>query len=257
MTKFPTAAGVVFLVAAVVVAPSAQPLSRLTGRVIGGVDAPVAGADVRIDAMFGFRGEDYVGQKVFTLKANPKGEWALIGFKAGIWMFAAWADGRLPDAIALPINISMAQSSGVGGDLPNWHPILRPMPIPDTPAGAVLREAADAAIAGKTQAMAAALARVADSNDPTVLIAAGRICLVGHDAPSARPFFRRALEREPQAFGGAIGMATTALLQQNIDTAVSELAEARKLTTDKDERSYITAAINDLNKVRVTWTRHG
>src|SRR3954465_3939788 len=108
MNRLFAAAAVCMLAAA---APSAQPLTRLTGRVVSGVDAPLAGADVRIEAMFGFRGEDYLGQKLFTLKTNPKGEWSLIGFKAGIWTFAAWIDDRLPDLIALPINISMAQSS--------------------------------------------------------------------------------------------------------------------------------------------------
>src|SRR5262245_34716114 len=97
----------------------AQPLSRLRGRVASGVDGPLA-ATVRVEALYGFRGEDYVGQKTYEIRTNAKGEWALIGFKAGGWVFEAWADGRLPDAIVLPITLGAASSSGVAGDTPQW-----------------------------------------------------------------------------------------------------------------------------------------
>jgi hypothetical protein len=97
---------------------TAQPLDRLKGRVHGEGGGPVNGADVRIEALVGFRGESYAGQRFFTARTNAKGEWALIGFKSGIWMFDASAPDQLPDAIALPIGLIMAQSSESAGPCP-------------------------------------------------------------------------------------------------------------------------------------------
>ena len=235
---------------------AAQPLSRLKGRVVTAVDGAVA-AEIHIEALYGFRGDDYAGQRNYTLKADAKGEWALIGFRPGAWAFEAWADGRVPDAIVLPINLGAAPSSGVGGDTPAWHPLLRIAPMPQGPSGDLLREAVAAARSRNRQTMTAALARLAESNDASVLSAAGRICLAARDAPSARPFFRRALSRDPELFSAALGMASSALMQKDFDTAGTEFAEARKLTTDRDERSYLSAAVADLTKLHITWKRTG
>jgi hypothetical protein len=230
---------------------TAQPLGRLKGRVLLDQGAPADAATVRIEAMFGFLGEDFAGQKIFATRTDVKGEWALIGFKAGIWVFEASAPDRLPDVVALPFNLSVPPSSGVGGDVPSWHPVLRLMSAPATPTGEVLKEAAAAALAGRPQVVSAALARIADSGDAAILTAAGRICLVLRDAAIARPFFRRALDRDASSFGAALGMATTALMQKDFDAAARAYGEARDRTTDKDERSYLTAAIADLTKVHI------
>ena len=68
------------------------------------------------------------------------------------------------------------------------------------------------------------------------------------DATVARPFFRRALERDPKSFRAALGMGSTALMQRDVDTAARAFGEARSLTKDKDERGYLSAAIVELNK---------
>src|SRR5262249_13114408 len=193
------------------------------------------------------------GQKTFQVESNAKGEWSLIAFRPGAWAFDAWAPGMLPDAVVLPFNIAMAPSSGVAGDTPPWHPVLRLAPPPATPAGANLNPAAEAARRAGAPAVAAALVPLENSSDPSVLVAAGRICLVLRDAGSARPFFRRALERDPQSFGAVLGLGSTALMQRDFDAAARAFGDARKLTTDKDERAYLSAAINDLDKVHVTW----
>ncbi|HEY7287628.1 MAG TPA: hypothetical protein VH497_19390 [Vicinamibacterales bacterium] len=232
-------------------ASEAQPLGRLTGKVWSEAGTGVESANIRIEALYGFLGGDYAGQKTFDLRTNSKGDWALIGFKAGIWVFEASAPGRLPDVIALPFNVSVAPSSGVGGEVPSWHPILRLATVPATPTGEVLARAAEAALAGRSQAVAAELVRIADSNDEETLTAAGRICLVLRDPSTARPFFRRALERNPQSFGAAMGLATTALMQKDFDSAGKAYGDARDRTTDKGERSCLTAAIGDVNKVHV------
>jgi hypothetical protein len=228
-----------------------QPLARLTGRVSTDTGTGVDAAKLRVEALYGFLGGDFTGQKAFSVRTNAKGEWALIGFKAGIWVFEASAAGRLPDVIALPFNVSVAQPSGVGGDVPTWHPVLRLVAVPSTAIGERLARAAEAALAGQSQEVAAELVRIADSNDEQTLTAAGRICLVLRDPSTARPFFRRALEKDPQSFGAAMGLASTALMQKDFDTAGRAYGAARDRTTDKGERSYLTAAIGDVNKVHV------
>jgi hypothetical protein len=43
-------------------------------------------------------------------------------------------------------------------------------------------------------------------------------------------------------------MGSTALMQRDVDSAAKAFGEARERTKDKDERSYLSAAINELNK---------
>ena len=90
----------------------AQPLDRLTGRVLTERGEPLKDVDVRIEALFGFAGGDFLGQRTFTTRTNAKGDWALLGLKAGIWMFDASAPGQLPDAVALPFNL--VSPAGIG-----------------------------------------------------------------------------------------------------------------------------------------------
>jgi hypothetical protein len=227
---------------------SAQPLDRLTGRILADDGAPLKDADVRVEAIFGFAGGDYLGQRTFSARTNEKGQWALLAFKAGIWVFDASAPGRLPDAIALPFNLVTPPNSGVGGLLPAWHPILRPTAVPDTAIGRTLAEAADAAREGRRDRVTPLLAGLSESNSADVLVAAGRICLVLRDAVIARPLFRRALEKDPASFAAALGMGSTALMQRDVDSAAKAFGDARDRTKDKDERSYLSAAIAELNK---------
>ncbi len=109
---------------------SAQPLDRLTGKVFDAAGAAVPDADVRVEAMFGFAGGDFLGQRTFAARTNAKGEWALLAFKAGIWVFDAAAPGRLPDSIALPFNLVAPAGSGIDRLTPVWHPVLRLSPAP-------------------------------------------------------------------------------------------------------------------------------
>jgi hypothetical protein len=154
----------------------------------------------------------------------------------------------LPDVVALPFNLVSPPGTGITGLVPAWHPILRPTPVPAGDTGQLLADALDAARAGRPERATPLLARIADSSDAAVLIAAGRICLLLKDPTVARPFFRRALERDPTSLGAAIGMGSSALMQRDVDAAGRAFGEARKLTKDNDERGYLAAAINELNK---------
>ena len=233
---------------AVGVAVAAQPLDRLTGKVFTGENDPVKETDVHVEAIFGFAGGDFLGQKTFATRTNAKGEWALLAFKAGVWLFDASAPGHLPDAIALPFNLVSPPGSGIAGMVPTWHPVLRPMPTPAGEIGQQLADALEAVRANRADRATPLLARLADSGDVNVLTAAGRICLLLKDATVARPFFRRAAEKDPNSFAAALGMGSSALMQRDVDSAGKAFNDARRLTKDKDERSYLSAAINELNK---------
>jgi len=226
----------------------AQPLDRLTGRVVTGRGEPMKDADVRVEALFGFAGREYLGQRTFSARTSEKGIWALLAFKAGIWIFDAAAPGQLPDAVALPFNLVVPPGSGIAGVVPVWHPILRLVPLPDGDIGRMLADAADAARAGRPERATPLLSRLSDTSDVNVLVAAGRICLVMRDPTVARPFFRRALDRDPKSFGATLGMASTALMQRDVDAAGRAFSEARNLTREKDERGYLSAAVAELNK---------
>lgn len=230
------------------VAIAGQPLDRLTGKVMTDTGAAVADADVRVEAMFGFAGGDFLGQRTFAARTNAKGEWGLLAFKAGIWVFDAAAPGRLPDAVALPFNLVAPASSGIDRLTPVWHPLLKLLPMPAGDLGQALSEAAEAARAQRPERVTPLLSRFADSSDAVVLAAAGSICLLMRDPTVARPLFRRALDRDPSSFRAALGMGSSALMQRDVDSAAKAFAEARNLTKDKDERGYLAAAIVELNK---------
>ena len=226
----------------------AQPLDRLSGRVLGDGAAPMPDTEVRVEAIFGFAGGDFLGQRTFSARTNGKGEWALLAFKSGIWVFDASAPGRLPDTIALPFNLVAPASSGIDRLTPVWHPVLRLSPAPGGDVGRLLSDAADAARARRPDRVTPLLARLAESNDAVILTAAGSVCLLMRDPTVARPFFRRALERDPTSFRAMLGMGSSALMQRNVDEAAKSFAAARNLTKDKDERGYLSAAIVELNK---------
>ena len=237
---------IAFVLAAATLA--AQPLDRLTGRVLTIGGAPIRDADVHVEAIFGFAGSDFLGQKTFTARTNAKGEWALIAFKSGVWMFDASLAGHVPDVVALPFNLVAPAGSGVNRMTPAWQPVLRPTPLPDGEIGQLLAEATEAARAGRSDRVVPLLKRVSDSSDAGVLDAAGRVLLLMRDPTLARPFFRRALERDPQSFRAALGMGSSALMQRDVDAAARGFGEARDRIRDKDVRSYLSAAINELNK---------
>jgi hypothetical protein len=228
----------------------AEPLSRLRGKVVTDRAEPVPLADVRVEARFGFAGSDFTGQRTYAAKANAKGEWTIIGFTAGIWVFDAAAPGRAPDAVALPFNLVTPAGQAMADAIPTWQPILKLEPLPAGDVGRRLAEAADAARARETSRVRPMLVELDDA-DPNILNALGHICLLMADDGAARAFFHRALDRDPGSFAAALGMASTALLQRDFDAAARAYGAARDLTADKAEQRYLTAAIRDLSKIHV------
>src|SRR5438067_9846885 len=102
----------------------AEPLSRLRGRVIATNGDAIAAADLRVEARFGFGGGSFTGQRRYATKTNANGEWSIIGFTAGIWVFDASAPGHLRHVVALPFNLVTPAGQGLD-TVPTWQPVLR------------------------------------------------------------------------------------------------------------------------------------
>lgn len=231
-------------------APS-QPLGRLRGKVLSDRNEPMA-TEVRIEALSGPRGEEYVGQRSYRILSNAKGEWALLGFKAGTWMFASAPEGLVPDAVVLPINVFVPAGAGLEGTAPSWQPVLKPSSAPSGELGKWLSDAAAAGRAGNKAQVTQTLSLVPADADAKALAAAGRVCLLARDAGLARALFTRALERDPSSFRAQLGLGSTAMMVSDFSAAGKAFKAARDLTTDKDERTYLTAAIADLSRMDIS-----
>ena len=230
---------------------SAQPLNRLKGKVLTDAGVPLE-ADVRIEAITGPRGEGYVGQHVFSVRSGAKGDWTLIGVKAGAWMFAVAPPGYAPDAIVLPINLLVPAGSSIAGISPSWQPVLKAMPLPDGETGDWLRKGIAAALAGEATRVVDVMSLVPHAADAIAIAAAGRICLLAGNAGLARTLFAQALEFDAKSYRARLGMASTALMAADFSGAAKAFKAARELTTDKDERNYLTAAIADLSRMDIS-----
>src|SRR5262249_4043338 len=110
---------------------AAQPVTRLKGRVVSERGDPIEGATVRAEAMYGFAAGDYVGQRTYEARTNAKGEWSIVGFKAGVWLFDVAAADRLPETVALPINLVTAIGSGSSGLMATWQLVLKHTTVPE------------------------------------------------------------------------------------------------------------------------------
>jgi len=210
-----SAATAVLLCAASV---AAQPVSRLKGRVVDEKGAPVEGAEVRAEALYGFAAGDYVGQRTFADRTNAKGEWSVQDLKGGIWVFDASAPGRLPDAVAVPIHLLIAVGSGASGLMLPWQLVLT---LTTPPAG-----------------------------DPYQQLVAS--APTARDAATARGLFVRAVERDPKSFAAALGAASAALMLRDFDAASRGFAAARDRTASKDEQKYLAAALDEVRQVHIS-----
>jgi len=235
----------------IVGAAAAQPLNRLKGRIVGEHGEPIE-ADVRIEAVSGPRGEGYVGQRTYTVRSNAKGAWTLIGFKAGSWMFAVAPPDLLLDVVVLPINVLVPAGSGIAGLVPSWQPVLKPAPVPHGAVGDWLTQGSTAALAGDHARASQTMSVVPADADGAALAAAGRVCLWAHDLGLARTLFTRALALDPSSFRATLGLGSTALMLSDFNAAGRAFKAARELTHDKDERTYLTAAIADLSRMDIS-----
>ena len=137
-----------------------HPAFRIKGRVITDAGAPIAGATVRLEAVFGYAAGTFAGQRLFDTTTNGKGEWNVGALQPGIWIFEVGAPGYLPEAVALPIRLLTTVSQGTANNTLLWDLVLKPLKTPDDPWGEFITEVAALAAAGKADDVRSALQRI-------------------------------------------------------------------------------------------------
>lgn len=225
----------------------AQTALRLRGQAQAASGSGVP-ASIELEAVYGFRGLDFVGQKTFTARSNGKGQWSVLGVTSGAWVFAAHAPAYLPQVVLLPVQFTQRNpASATGGQLP-WEVGFDLAPRDAHPA---LGAAADAALAGRRGEVAAHLAAVFETGEAETLVAAGEIALYARDAGLARALFDRALVKAPTSGRARLGLASSAMLLGAWDRASKELWNAREAGVSPRLSRAVGAAIAELQRIAV------
>lgn len=224
----------------------AQMAHRMRGTVRSTAGDPVPEARVRLEAIAGFRGEQFVGQKDFTATANARGEWTVLGVTAGVWVIEASAPGHLPQIFVLTIDlVTRKPISAVGGMLKWAVPFeLQPVAGRDTLARAATA-ALEGALADAVTSLGAAASEAALPDD---LVAAGETALIARQDGLARTLFEQALEKTPGHARAMIGLGAAALIRLNWDEASKRYWAARE-AAPRELRPALAATITDLQQV--------
>lgn len=225
----------------------AQSAMRLRGTVQSASGA-TTGAAVELEAVHGFRGLEFVGQKTFKARPNDKGQWSVLGVTSGVWVMAAHTPRHLPQVVVFPIQFSQKNpASAVGGQVP-WDVGFELVPRDAHPA---LGAAADAALAGRRAEVASHLAAVFETASPEALVAAAEIALYVRDAGLARGILQRAVAAAPSNPRALLGLASAAMIDGAWDAASKSLWAAREAGASPALMRAIGAAITELQRVSV------
>jgi hypothetical protein len=223
---------------------SAQTSYRLKGTLKDETGAAIANARIRAEALQGFRGEQFVGQKEFAVTSNDKGEWYILGLTAGMWAFEASAPGFVPQVIVLPITFTQRQlQSARGGQLP-WD---LPMTLARTE-NVPLQKASEAAIAGKNDEATALAGVVSTETDLTALCGAGHVAMFVRQHGLAQAIFRAILAKDQKHTCATLGMSSALLMQNDVVAAGKHLWNARDVAP-QNQRRALAAAISDLQQM--------
>ena len=226
------------------VAAGAQMSYRVKGVVRDNDGKAVEGVRVRGEALIGFRGEQFAGQKEFEATTNAKGEWNLLGLTSGIWAFEATGPDVIPQVVLLPINFTNRKpQSGQGGsfpwDLPLWVRRFK---------HEGLAAAAKAASAKQTNDAVAAIGSVMTEKDPEIRCAAGELALLVRQNGLGRAIFEQILKEQPRQPCATLGLSSAALMQNDYDLAARMLWNAVNLVP-QPQRAALGAAIKDLQQI--------
>lgn len=223
----------------------AQTAMRMKGQTLSAAGAGVPGS-VELEAVYGFRGLDFVGQKTFSARANGSGQWSVLGVTSGAWVFAAHAPSYLPQVVLLPVQFTQKNpGSAVGSQVP-WEVGFELAPRDQHPA---LAPAADAALAGRRGDVASHLAAVFETAEADTLVAAGEIALYARDAGLARAVFDRALVKAPNHARARLGLASSAMLLGDWDRAAKAFWAAREAGVSPKLARAVGAAITELQRI--------
>lgn len=229
------------------VSAGAQTALRLRGQTHSTAGTAVT-ASIELEAVYGFRGLEFVGQKTFKARSNDRGQWSVLGVTSGAWVFAAHAPAYLPQVVLLPVQFTQKNpASAVGGQVP-WEVGFDLAPRDAYPA---LGAAADAALAGRRSELARHLAAVFETADADTLVAAGEIALYARDSGLARAIFERAIATAPTNGRAHLGLASAAMLEGAWDRASKTLWTARERGVSPKLARAVGAAITELQRIAV------
>ena len=224
----------------------AQMAHRLKGSIRGAAGEPLAGASIRADALSGFRGEPFAGQKEHSVASSDKGEWNILGIESGLWLFSTSAPDMLPAVIVLPVKFSQRQQVSAVGNSLTWQLPMWMSPTSDHP---MLKLAAELLAAGKRDEATQALTVALGPDVPVATrVAAGEMALLVQQSSLAKTIFGMVLQSDPKHPRALLGSASASLLDRDWETAGKVLWTARDLAP-KDQRQALAAAINDLQGI--------
>ena len=227
---------------------SAQMTYRLKGTVKDApAGKPIPNAKVRAEALTGFRGDQFVGQKEFETTTNANGEWTILGLTSGLWVFEASAPEMVPQALVLPINFTNRKPQSATGGSFSWS---LPLIVSKT-SNAQLNAASRAAVARNTEAAVSALGLVASEKDADILCAAGEVALFVRQHGLARALFQQIVTQNAKHACGTRGLASAALMQSDLDIAAKMMWNAIDLLP-RDQRAAYGAAVKDLQQITGT-----
>lgn len=239
---------IVVVLASSVVGADAQTVYRLKGTTRTADGAPV-GAAITGEALAGFRGDQFVGQKELSVSANDKGEWNMLGLTAGVWMFTATSLGTLPSVIVLPVKFAQRQMQSAQGGQLSWNVPFTMVPDAAHPQ---LEQAASLAMEGRaTEAVQFLSGALLPDATPEAQCAAGQIALIVDQTGLAQQVFQMLQKADAKNGCAPLGLASIALMTNDWDGAAKMLWTARELAP-RDLRPALAAAIAELQQVMGT-----
>ena len=222
----------------------AQTSYRLKGTVKDEKGTGVSGARIRAEALSGFRGEQFVGQKEFAVTSNDKGEWTILGLTSGIWTFEAAAPGLAPNVIVLPVQYTQRKmQSATGGQLA-WD---LPMTLVRS-SNAMLQRASEAAAAGRADEAVSLAGGLAEEKDLDAVCGGGQVALLLRQEGLAGALFRQAAKLDPKSSCASLGLSSTALMRGDVIGGAKLLWDARDLAP-QNQRRALAAGFTDLQQV--------
>jgi hypothetical protein len=224
----------------------AQMAHRLKGSLRSTAGAPIANASVRADAVAGFRGEPFAGQKDHTTTTAATGEWNITGIEAGLWLFSTTAPDAIPAAIVIPVKFSQRQQVSAIGNSLTWQLPMFAYPASEHP---MLKAAVELLASGKKdEAAQAATVGLGGEVPLETRVAAGEIALLAQQATLAKTIFAIVLKEQPKHPRAMLGAAGAALLARDWEAAGKLIWDARDLAP-KEQRQALAAAIDDLRGI--------
>ena len=227
---------------AVVPPASAQLVGRLTGSVKTVTGQAVKAATIRAVNPSAIPSE-------FTATSDPKGEWAILGLRGGLWEVTVSAPGFESSTVAVRVAISMNN--------PKVEVTLVGVPVKGTMDGVDTKKlqaslsAADSLMAQEKWDEAAAEYRSILASTPaldSVNLALGRALLMKKDYAGAAAAFGELLKKDARSQKALLGLGRTQREQGDRAAAIATLEKVVAIDGASSEAREARAMIDEMRK---------